>query len=67
MKDSFYVSEKNVFKKDHYFFCFSKSCLHGLSDAFYVLAIKVVLYQGRQNGFSSGGHGTLKSIAGHHS
>ena len=38
------MSEKNVFKKDLLFFCFSKSCLHGLSDAFCVLAIIVVLY-----------------------
>ena len=40
-KDSFDVSEKNVFKKIHYFFV---SASPGLSDAFYVLAITVVLY-----------------------
>ena len=45
-KDSFDLSEKNVFKKDPLCFCFSKSCLHGLYDAFYVLAIIVVLYYG---------------------
>ena len=31
-------------KKDSLFFCFNKSCLHGLSDAFYALAIITVLY-----------------------
>ena len=44
IQDSFDVSEKNVFKKDPLFFSFSKSCLHGLSDAFYVIV--VVLYYG---------------------
>ena len=38
------MSEKNAFKKDPLFFCFSKSCFHGLSDAFCVLAVTVVLY-----------------------
>ena len=46
IEDGFDVSEKNVFKKDPLFFCFSKSCLHGLSDVFYVLANIVVLYYG---------------------
>ena len=37
---------KMFLKKILYIFCFSKSCLHSLSDAFYVLTIIVVLYYG---------------------
>ena len=40
----FDVSKRNVFKERFIIFCFSKSCLHGLSVVFYVLAIIVALY-----------------------
>ena len=41
-------------KKIHYFYIFT-SCLHGLSDAFYVLASIVVLYYGIARYFSLSG------------
>ena len=37
------MSEENIFSERSIMFCFSKSCLHDLSVAFYVLAIIVVL------------------------
>ena len=61
-RNSFDVSEENVFNERSTMFCFSKSCLHGLSVAFYVLAIIVVLCYSisRYSSLSEGSSSSLR-------
>ena len=56
LKDSFDVSERNVFKEKSIIFCFSNSCLHDLSVVFYILAIIVLYYVIARYSSLSGSH-----------